>query len=320
MEEKEPTSRYGYLHLLSKHPKKIGTFLIIIWILLLVYGYPAFNGLDDGGFIPPSSESVITNGYFTQRFVSPNPDINILLSHPVWTVDMPEYKAAFEEFKGNITTKLPVYAVLSYFDYPDAVTDISADRTNVKVTARTLDDPNITLEQYQSTTVGNPLSFEFAGADLANLAVNDAVSTDLKTIEFGALPVLVVVLVFVFEGIVAMFYPIALALWTLACVLALLRVTSTGFHVSTFTIDATTIFGIGLALDFALFTHIRFKVTSDLVSCEDNRVSRKSISDIMATYLKRLIVLFTPPDAPYFSLPVLSSFAFLELCSFTSIT
>ena len=261
-EDKEPAASL-YLRLLSKHPRKIGALLLVVWVLLLVYGYPAFNGLDDGGFLPPFSESQITNRYFTDRFVAPNPDINILVSHPVWTVDMPEYKAAFEEFKGNLTTQLPVYAVLSYFDYPDAVTDLSVDRRRAKVTARTLDDPNITLEQYQATTVGNPLSFEFAGADLANLAVNDALSTDLKTIEFGALPVLIVVLVFVFEGIVAMFYPIALALWTLACVLALLRVTSTGFHVSTFTIDATTIFGIGLALDFALFTHIRFKVPYD---------------------------------------------------------
>ena len=258
MDEKQPTSLYT--RFLARYPRFIGAFLLIAWVLLLVYGYPAFNGLDDGGFIPPQSESQITNQYFTDRFVSPNPDLNILVSHPVWTVDNPEYKAAFEEFKGNITSQLPVYAVVSYFDYPDAVTDLSADRKRAKVTARTKDAPNISLQQYQATTVGNPLSFEFAGANLANLAVNNALASDLQTIEFGALPVLVVVLVFVFEGVVAMFYPIALAIWTLACVLALLRVTSTGFHVSTFTIDATTIFGIGLALDFALFTHIRFKV------------------------------------------------------------
>jgi trehalose monomycolate/heme transporter len=172
---------------------------------------------------------------------------------------MIEYKTAYQQFKTKIQKDLPVYAMLSYFDYPESVKNLSLDKKRAKITARTRNKATITLNQYKATTVGNPLSIVFAGASLANLAVNEALETDILAIEAGGLPVLVVFIVFVFEGVIAMLYPIFLAIWTLASVLACLRVTSLGFKVSTFTINATTIFGVGLAIDFALFIHQRFK-------------------------------------------------------------
>lgn len=254
-----PSSHDWYPLRLAEHPRVYGLLLLAVWVLLLVYGIQAFGGLQDGGFTPPASESQVTLRYFSQRFVSPNEDVNILVSHPTWTVDDPRFKQAYQTFKTTIESTLPVYALLSYFDYPETVSNLSADRKHAKVTARTRNDASITLKQYRATTVGNPLSFEFAGASLANLAVNEALAGDLVQIEGGALPVLVVVLVLVFEGVVAALFPIALALWTLACVLASLRAISLGFNVSNFTINATTIFGVGLAIDFSLFLHYRFK-------------------------------------------------------------
>lgn len=70
---------------------------------------------------------------------------------------------------------------------------------------------------------------------------------------------LLLLLVIAHEGIVAVSAPVLLSIWTIICTFAALRLVALGFNVTTYATNVTTVFGIGLAMDFSLFTQLRFQ-------------------------------------------------------------
>ena len=254
----------AYVDAIAVRPRVYLLVMFLAFIGLIYYGSGVLLGtanLKGQGFVDPNSESARTNNLFTDQF-SPYPDLAVLLSHPTWTIDQPEYKAAYEQFKSSLTSSIPrVYSILSYFDYPTEFKAYSTDRKRTLVTAHIQDatnGPQIPLSTFQGTTVGNPLSFEFAGGTLASIAISSQLSTDLGKIEQGGIPVLLVILVLVFGGVVAILPTVCVVLWGLAMALAILRGIAQFYSVTTFATNATTIIGTGLAIDFSLFFHIRF--------------------------------------------------------------
>lgn len=254
----------AYVDGLSVRPRLYLLLMLIAFGGLIYYGSGVLLGtanLKGQGFDDPNSESARTNNLFTDQF-TPYPDLEVLLSHPTWTIDQPEYKAAYEQFKTSLTSTIPrIYSILSYFDYPTEFKAYSPDRKQTLVTAHiynAVTGPEIPLSTFESTTTGNPLSFEFAGGTLASLAISNQLTTDLAKIEQGGIPVLIFILILVFGGIVAILPTICVVLWGLAMALAMLRGIAQFYSVTTFATNATTIIGTGLAIDFSLFFHIRF--------------------------------------------------------------
>jgi uncharacterized membrane protein YdfJ with MMPL/SSD domain len=105
------------------------------------------------------------------------------------------------------------------------------------------------------STVSNRTS----GAIFVFLQVNEQIAKDLEKLEFGAFPVLLGLLVIAHGGIVAVSAPILLTIWSIICTFAALRLVALGFNVTTYATNVTTVFGVGLAMDFTLFTQLRFQ-------------------------------------------------------------
>jgi preprotein translocase subunit SecF len=98
------------------------------------------------------------------------------------------------------------------------------------------------------------------GGDLAvNDAVNAQVSADLERAEIISFPVLAILLVIVFAGLVAAGLPLVIGGVAILGAFAALRLLTGLTPISIFAVNVVTVLGLGLAIDYALFIVTRFR-------------------------------------------------------------
>ncbi len=86
---------------------------------------------------------------------------------------------------------------------------------------------------------------------------------DLERIELFALPILLVLSLIVFRGLVAALLPIAVGGLSILTTLALLNLLTTTVDIDSFAINIVTGLGLGLAIDYSLFLVTRFREELD---------------------------------------------------------
>jgi len=82
---------------------------------------------------------------------------------------------------------------------------------------------------------------------------------DLKRIELFALPLLLLLSLLVFRGLVAALLPVVVGALSILTTLALLNALTTVIEIDTFAINIVTGLGLGLAIDYSLFLVTRFR-------------------------------------------------------------
>ena len=98
------------------------------------------------------------------------------------------------------------------------------------------------------------------GGELAVMADSmESAAKDLVRGELVALPILLVVLVFIFRGFRAALLPVLSALVTVAGALLLLLAATGVVDVSSYAVDVVALFGLGLAVDYSLLMVNRFR-------------------------------------------------------------
>jgi len=88
---------------------------------------------------------------------------------------------------------------------------------------------------------------------------NDAARQDLITAELFAFPLLLLIALWVFRGLVAALLPLLVAGVTILVTLALLRLASELTSVSIYALNITTALGLGLAVDYSLLIVARYR-------------------------------------------------------------
>ncbi len=86
---------------------------------------------------------------------------------------------------------------------------------------------------------------------------------DLRRIELFALPVLLLLSLLVFRGLVAAMLPVAVGLLSILTTLLLLNALTAVMDIDTFAINIVTGLGLGLAIDYSLFLVNRFREELD---------------------------------------------------------
>jgi len=122
-------------------------------------------------------------------------------------------------------------------DYPDATGDATVRLL------RAIDAPRVLV----------------GGGDLLDQEMDDQVAKDLQRAELLSLPVVLVLLLLLFGGMVAASLPIVVALVSVAGTLLALTVVSAVTDVSVYAVNIVTMLGLGLAIDYALLLVTRFR-------------------------------------------------------------
>ncbi|WP_017587922.1 MMPL family transporter [Nocardiopsis ganjiahuensis] len=180
------------------------------------------------------------------------------------TVDDPDRAAALE----GVFDRLPgqhVESALHHWDPgpydPDLLVSEDRRSTYVALTMAGADEQE-RLASYQAVLDHLPADgFEHhLGGQLTSVHELQVIAeNDLVAAQVIAMPLLFVLLVVVFRGLVAALLPLALGVLSIIGATALLRLWTQVTEVSVFALQITVLLGLGLAIDYGLFVVGRFR-------------------------------------------------------------
>jgi uncharacterized membrane protein YdfJ with MMPL/SSD domain len=227
-----------------------------------LWGTGVFARLQSGGgFTPPGSQSQQASDLATRAFGRDTADVVVLYRSPVLTVRDPVYRAA-------VTTSLaalPTSRVISYQTYWNTGSPLFAGRGGhetyaVLRLAGATDAAQMKTYQAISGELAVPgLTTQVGGQIPTELAINDEVKADIGRAEGISTPALLILLLVIFGSLAAASLPLAIGGLGILGSFAALRLLTLVTDVSIYSINITTILGLGLAIDYGLFMVARFR-------------------------------------------------------------
>ncbi|MFB4312666.1 MMPL family transporter [Actinomadura sp. 21ATH] len=237
---------------------------LVAMVAAAVWGTGVFGALDpSGGFDTPGSGSARAAAVAERELGRDAADVVVLYDAPGGrTVDDPAYRTAVETALAALP-KDRVAAVTTYWSSRSPQL-VSADRTETYAALRLAGDEAARAGAYEAirgdlAEVGGGLTAKVGGQLPTETAINDRVTSDIGRAEGMALPVLVVLLLIIFGGVVAASLPLLVGGVAILGSFTALHLLTYVTDVSIFAINITTFLGLGLAIDYGLFMVSRFR-------------------------------------------------------------
>jgi trehalose monomycolate/heme transporter len=240
-----------------------------------VWGTGVFGALStSGGFTTPGSESAKAAQIAEHDLGRDQADVVVLYQGRT-TVDDPAYRASVEKALAALP-KDKVAGTATYWT-TKAPQFVSNDRTATYAVLQLAGaDDGARHDSYDAIKddlgdAGGGLTAKVGGAVGTEVAINERVSSDIGRAEGMAMPILLVLLVVIFGGLVSASLPLLVGglaiLGSFTALHALTYVTD----VSIFAVNITTFLGLGLAIDYGLFMVSRFReeIRRDGATTED---------------------------------------------------
>jgi len=232
-----------------------------------VWGTGVFGKLSSGDdFTPPASESQHEASLASQVFGRNDADVVVLYRSAGMTVADPAYRQAVTAALSSLpradvakmttywssgspslvsTDRHSTYAVLQLTGADDAARHTSYDAIKNDLDPASLAAGGVTAR------VGGNVPFE--------VAVNSEVSADIAKAEGFSMPVLLILLLVIFGSLAAASLPVAIGGLAILGSFTVLRLLTMATTVSVYSLNITTILGLGLGIDYGLFMVTRFR-------------------------------------------------------------
>jgi len=231
--------------------------------------------LSAGGFEDPGSESFQADQVLLERFGAGVPNVVLLVTAPATTatapdgsplpaVDAPEAQADGLALTERLASIPDVTDVVSYWSVGSQAPLRSEDGEHALVIGRILGTQDEVDERIRELApelaeAGGVLRVEPTGYAQIFAEVSDQIEHDLVRAETIALPITLLLLLFVFRGVVAAALPLAIGALSVVGTFLVLRGLSEVTEVSVFALNLTTAMGLGLSIDYALFVVSRYR-------------------------------------------------------------
>src|SRR5215470_16987139 len=227
-----------------------------------IWGTGVFGKLQSsGGFTPPSSESQRSSDLATAAFGRDAGDVVVLYSSPTQTVRSPAFRSAVT---GTLAA-LPHGEVASYATYwstrsPQFVSASGRETYAVIELKGAADDARQkSYDAIKNQLDARGLRTQVGGTVPTFEAVGNEVKSDIGRAEGLSMPVLLIVLLVIFGSLAAASLPLAIGGIAILGSFTVLRLLTLGTTVSIYSINITTILGLGLGIDYGLFLVSRFR-------------------------------------------------------------
>jgi trehalose monomycolate/heme transporter len=234
----------------------------LLVIVGATWGIGLFGAVSGGGFADPDAESSQARERINAELGNQDVDILVLYRSDTATVDEPAFQRAVTGTLDELAAHPEVTSVTSFYGTQSPAL-VSTDRRSTYALvqlagadedAKTagydeirplLDAPGLT------TQAGGPVPF----LDHAN----EQTIRDITRAELIAMPVLLVLLVLIFGGLVAASMPLLVGVLAILGAFVAVRALTLVTEVSVFAINVITLIGLGMAIDYALFVVSRFR-------------------------------------------------------------
>jgi uncharacterized membrane protein YdfJ with MMPL/SSD domain len=228
--------------LVLRRPRTVLIAAAVVAVVAAAFGVstPAHLRSSDTDFQNTSSESFRTLRLLERvSGAEPGPSI-LVVATPAQAVEA----AAALHREPSVARVNPRAAVSPDGRYVLVTASFAANAHNVSATAQRL---------------ARTLPGEVGGAAVANAQVTRASERDLIRAELIAFPLLLLLTLWIFRGLVAALVPLAAGALTIAVTLALLRVVNLTTPVSVFALNLVTGAALGLAIDYSLLLVSRYR-------------------------------------------------------------
>ncbi len=229
----------------------------------VAWGTGVFGSLANGGFEAPDTEAYRAVRTIEQTVGRTGTDVIVLYRSDSQTVADPAFRQTVESH----LDKLPASEVLrtTTFWTTKSPAFVSKDQhSTYAVLTLAGADPEERLATFHK--IADEVRSAPAGLDVkvgGEVAVFDEVNTqtehDIVQAEMISLPIVLILLVVVFGGLVAASLPLFVGGLAILGAFVVLRALTTFTDVSVFSINIVTMIGLGLAIDYALFIVTRFR-------------------------------------------------------------
>jgi uncharacterized membrane protein YdfJ with MMPL/SSD domain len=227
-----------------------------------VWGAGVFGSLESaGGFTAPGSQSQQASALATRAFGRDAADVVVLYRSTRLTVRDPAYRRAVLA----TLAALPRRQVLSAESYwttgsPQFVGARGHETYAVLRLAGATDQARIaSFGAIRGRLAASGLT-ELAGGQIpAEQAINAQVTSDIGRAEELSMPVLLVLMLLIFGSLAAASLPLAVGGTAILGSFAVLRLLTLATSVSIYSVNITTILGLGLGIDYGLFMVSRFR-------------------------------------------------------------
>ncbi|MFF0488863.1 MMPL family transporter [Nocardia sp. NPDC004068] len=268
---REQALRWGrFVH---RHRYPVFAVFVILVGLSGLYGRDLGSRLTQGGWFDESSESVVASKLADTTFGRDrDADVIVLYTAPPGaTVDDPAVRipitAALERLRETYPDR--IQKIDSYFDGPMMGQFADASRTHAfaSIGLRGADTESVNnyLAIENDIGAGRPgrgpggTTVELAGLQPVVEGINIGMQHDIHRAELIALPIVAVLLYFVFGGVVAAALPVLIGGMTILGSQGIMRLLTGHIQVNVFASAVVTLVSLGLAIDYGLFAVTRFR-------------------------------------------------------------
>lgn len=276
-----------------------------------MFGGTLFNEVKTGGFDDPNSEAVTADDAIREAFGHHEPNIVILVDAKGTRVDDPAIDAAGKRLSQSLQDDPTLEDVVSYFT-TGAPPLVSDDRTQALILARVLDSSEETvigLRDRYGTDDGT-IAVAIGGQSATFVDINKQIESDLARAEAISFPVVFVLLVFVFGGLIAAGVPLLVGAFAIVATFLILRLLTLVVDVSVYSINLTTMMGLGLGIDYSLFILTRYREELRKGLARDDAIVRSVETAGRTVLFSALIVASSLSAMLVFPLFFLRSFAY----------
>ena len=248
--------------------------LIVIAAILAVYaifGTQLGNRMSQEGWDDPGSSSTAAAHIEQDVFGRDNSgDVILLFESPDGrSLNDPVTFGAVASHLESLKTEHPdeIAHVTSYFDTRNAQL-INEEGTRAFAAIGLRGDGEQTLKDFRAiedslVAEDLPVETRVAGATAVADSLDDGMAGDIVRAEVIALPVVAVLLLFVFGSAVAALMPLIVGILSIAGSLGVLSILAGLTQVNVFAQSVVTLLGLGLAIDYGLFMVSRFREELD---------------------------------------------------------
>jgi uncharacterized membrane protein YdfJ with MMPL/SSD domain len=244
----------------------LGLTLVLV-AFAVVWGTGVFGQLSSGDdFTPPASPSQQEASQASQVFGRNDADVVVLYRSAGMTVSDPGYQRAVTAALAGLpradvtrvstywstgssslvsTDRHATYAVLQLTGADDAARHKTYDAIKTELTPPGLAASGVTAR------VGGTVPME--------VAINSEVTADIAKAEGFSMPVLLLLLLVIFGSLAAASLPVAIGGVAILGSFTVLRLLTMVTTVSIYSVNITTILGLGLGIDYGLFMVTRFR-------------------------------------------------------------
>ncbi len=228
-------------------------------------GSMAFTRLDSGGYSDPKSDSYRAYDYINDVFKVKNPAIVLIVDGGDKFVDDEGVAATAIKLEKEIKIEGGVESVASYWSMGRAPTLKSSDGKSayIFIYLTTTDFGKAASlggyfqEKYDGLYDG--LTIHASGGTVFAHAINTKIKDDLKLAEAIAIPLIFILLIFVFGALVASTMPLIVGVSAILGSFFIIYLITLFTNVSIFTLNLLTGLGLGLGIDYALLIVNRFR-------------------------------------------------------------